>query len=139
MEAISRRSALAASLGAAATPTLMLPVAALARTYGPTEGKEIAPGVRLVDLGTRESTIPAYKTIALADVIFQPGKAFPETPMESDMVCHVPQGELLIKKGEKQFTVKEGDVYSCTKDEKEGATNTGSTVAIMRVIYLRTA
>ena len=59
--------------------------------------------------------------------------------MEHDMVCQVPQGELLIKKGEKQFTVKEGDVYSCTKGEKEGATNTGSTVAIMRFVELRTA
>jgi quercetin dioxygenase-like cupin family protein len=138
MEDISRRSAFALGVLAAATPAL-LPTSAAARTYGPEEGKELAPGVRIINIGKSESTIPAYKTIEMADVVFQPGKSTPEMPMDSDMVCHVPQGELLIKKGAKQFTVKEGGVYSCTKSETEGATNTGSTVAVMRVIFLRGA
>jgi hypothetical protein len=59
--------------------------------------------------------------------------------MMNDMVCHVYQGEPQVKQGDKQFTVKGGDVYSCTKGETEGAKNTETEVAIMRYIELRTA
>jgi hypothetical protein len=139
MEDIGRRSTFALGLAAAATPALVLPAAAVARTYGPNEGKELAPGVRMIELGKRESTLPGYKTLEMVDAVFQPGKTVPASPMESDMVCHITQGELLIKKGAKQFATKEGDVYSCIKGEPEEATNTGTTVAIMRVIFLRAA
>lgn len=139
MEDIGRRSTFALGLAAAATPALVLPVAAVARTYGPNEGKEIAPGVRLVELGKAESTIPAYKTIEMVDIIFQPGKTFSEKSMSADMACHMTQGEVLVKKASKQFTVKEGELYTCVKGEQEDDTNSGSTVAIMRAIILHSA
>jgi quercetin dioxygenase-like cupin family protein len=139
MEDIGRRSTFALGLAAAATPARALPAAAAARTYGPNEGQEIAPGVRLVELGKAESTISAYKTIEMADIIFQPGKTVSEKSMPADMVCHMTQGEVLIKKASKQFTVKEGELYTCIKGEPEEDTNTGSTVAIMRAIMLHTA
>lgn len=136
MEDIGRRSAFAIGLAAAATSALVLPTAAAARTYAPNEGKELAPGVRLVELGKWDSTIAAYKKIEMNDLVFQPGSTFPETAMDSDMICHVYRGKLLVKKGGKQFTVKDGDVYSCTKGETEGVTNSGTEVAIMRFIML---
>ena len=46
MENMDRRLVL--GLGLAAS-TLALPTAAAAQTYGPTEGKEIGPGVRVVE------------------------------------------------------------------------------------------
>src|ERR1700736_5551559 len=140
MEDIGRRSTFALGLAAAAaTPALVLPAAAAARTYGPNEGKELAPGVRLVELGKAESTIPAYKTIEMVDLIFEPGKTITEKSMPADMVCHMTQGEVLIKKASKQFIVKEGKVYTCIKGEAEEDTNTGSTVAIIRAMVLNAA
>jgi quercetin dioxygenase-like cupin family protein len=89
-----------------------------------------------VELGKWDSTIAAYKKIEMNDLVFQPGSTFPEAVMDHDMVCHVSQGELLIKKGGKQFTIKDGDVYNCAKGEMEGASNHGTEVAIMRFIQL---
>jgi hypothetical protein len=51
MEAITRRSALALGVASAATlPVLCTATPASAERYRPDEGKEIAPGVRRIDL-----------------------------------------------------------------------------------------
>src|SRR4051812_7185301 len=94
MEEINRRSACAFGIAAVATSGLTLPVTAIAQTN---EGKEVAPGVREVILGKRESLIPAYKTVSMADYVFQPGKSIPEEVQTNDMVCHITEGELRIK------------------------------------------
>lgn len=138
MEDINRRSAMALGVTVAVTPLLAWPTPARAETYGPEDGKELFPGVRLVDLGKRESMIPAYKNIAMADLIFQPGGVYPEEVMKNDSVCHVTEGELQIKQGSVEFTCKKGDVYSCVTGSKEQATNAGSTAAVMRAIDLLT-
>ena len=138
MNDISRRSTLALGLTVAATPLITLSTPASARTYGPDEGKELFPGVRAVELGKRDSKISAYKTISLLDVVFQPGAVFPVgDAMEHDMACCVTEGELQVKQGDEEFPAKEGDVWSCGKGSTtEGATNTGTGVAVMRVTYL---
>lgn len=136
MEDMNRRSAMALGLTVAATPVIALATPAVAETYGANEGKEIAPGVRLVEVGTRESVIPAYKSISIADIVFQPGAVFPEAEMDNDMVCHITAGEFTIKKGDTEFTVKEGDVYTCAKGKPDGATNTSNVVGIHRVTVL---
>ena len=57
-----------------------------------------------------------------------------------DMVCHITEGELSVRQNDKQFTVKKGDVWSCTKGvNTEGTKNSGDTVAVMRIIDLLTA
>ncbi len=142
MENMNRRSAMALGLTvAAATPLVALATPAAAAMYGPDDGKELFPGVRAVDLGERESMIGAYKTVSMLDVVFQPGAVFPlGDPMEHDMACHIAEGELQVKQGETEFSVKAGGVWSCGKGSTtEGATNTGSEVAVMRVIYLKAA
>src|SRR5215472_17511011 len=109
---IDRRSTL--SLGVVAT-TLVFPAIATAQTYSPTAGKELAPGVRQVDLGERDSLIPAYKKVRMRDVIFAPGSHAPEREMMNDMLCHLTEGELLMVQNKKEFMVKKGDVWSCAK------------------------
>ena len=87
MTDINRRSALALGLAAtAATPLLISADPAVAKEYGPNDGKELAPGVRIVELGTFKSDIPAYKSINLVDIVFQPGAVVPETMRRRD-VC----------------------------------------------------
>ena len=110
MEDMNRRSALALGLTAAATSALVLPAPATAQTYGPNEGKELVPGVRQVDLGKRETMIKGFKTVSMRDIVLQPGKGAPETPMANDMLCHITEGELRIKQGSKEFTAKKNDV-----------------------------
>ena len=140
MEAVNRRSTLALGLTVAATPLITWGIPAAAQTYGPTEGKEVAPGVRVVALGERASVIPAYATVKLRDVVIQPGAKTPDNVMMNDMLCHLTEGELSVVQNEKTFVVKKGDVWTCTKDDTtEGTQNTGSEVAIMRVIDLLTA
>jgi quercetin dioxygenase-like cupin family protein len=137
MQDMDRRTLLG---GGIAASTLIFPAAATAQTYGPTEGKEVAPGARQVDLGERESLIPAYKKVRLRDLVVAPGGKTPETPMPNDMVCHMTEGELAVVQNEKQFTVKKGDVWTCAKGTTtEGTQTKGNTVAIMRIIDLLTA
>ena len=108
--------------------------------HGPDEGKEVAPGVRIVALGERKSVIPAYAMVKLRDVVIQPGAKTPDNMMKNDMLCHMTEGELSVVQNKKQFTVKKGDVWTCAKaDTTEGTQNTSSSVAIMRVIDLMTA
>ena len=140
MEIVNRRSTLALGLTMAATPLIASVTPAAAQTYGPDEGKEVAPGVRVVALGERASVIPAYKMIKLRDVVIQPGAKTPDNVMKNDMVCHMTEGELSVVQNEKKFTVKKGDVWTCAnKDTTEGTQNTSSAVAIMRIIDLMTA
>ena len=135
MPDLDRRSVLTLSLVGASG--LVLPGGAAAQTYGPNEGKERGPGVRQVDLGERESSIPAYKTVRLRDIVIQPGAKTPDNMMMNDMLCHITEGELSVVQNEKQFTAKKGDVWTCARGiTTEGTQNKGSAVAVMRIIDL---
>ena len=72
MEIVNRRSTLALGLTMAATPLIVWATPAAAQTYGPDEGKELAPGVREIALGERASNIKAYAMVKLRDVVIQP-------------------------------------------------------------------
>jgi quercetin dioxygenase-like cupin family protein len=140
MEAVDRRSTLALGLTMAATPLIVWATPAAAQTYGPDEGEETGPGVRVVKLGERASVIPAYKMVVLRDVVIQPGAKTPDNMMENDMLCHMTEGELSVVHNQEKFTVKKGDVWACAKGATtEGTQNMGSAVAIMRVIDLMPA
>jgi quercetin dioxygenase-like cupin family protein len=117
--------------------TLVFPAMAKAQTYGPTEGKELAPGVRQVDLGERETMLPGYKKIRMRDIVIAAGAKTPEREMMNDMLCHMTEGELAVVQNKKEFTVKKGEVWSCAKGlDTEGTQNKGNAVAIMRIIDL---
>jgi hypothetical protein len=111
---------------------------AVPKAYGPNDGEELSPGVRLVKLGKRDSNIPAYKTVEMVDIVYQPGAADPPgEAMEADMVCNTIVGELEVIAGEQKFTAKEGDVWACGKGSTmERATNKGTETAVMRVIMM---
>jgi hypothetical protein len=138
MEDIDRRSVLALGFATAATlPAVMTPTPASAQRYRPDEGREIAPGVRRIDLTKRASEIPAYATVSMRDVVYQPGSKSENPGMANDMVCHCLEGDLHVSQGpDKQFVAKTGDVWSCMKGMPETNVNNGSTIAIMRVIDL---
>lgn len=106
MEAVDRRSTLALGLTMAATPLIAWATPAAAQTYGPDEGEETGPGVRVVKLGERASVIPAYKMVTLRDVVIQPGAKTPDKMMENDMLCHMTEGELSVVHNQEKFTVK---------------------------------
>jgi quercetin dioxygenase-like cupin family protein len=136
MKDMDRRSMLGLSVLAS---TLAFPAIATAQTYPPTAGKELAPGVRQVDLGERASLIPAYKTIRMRDIVIAPGARTPEREMMNDMLCHLTEGELAVVQNKREFTVKRGEVWSCAKAiSTEGTQNKGNAVAIMRIIDLLT-
>jgi hypothetical protein len=138
MKAMDRRSALTFGLATAAIlPAVLTPISASAQRYRPDEGREIAPGVRRIDLTKRASEIPAYATVTMRDMVYQPGAKSDNPAMANDMVCHCLEGELQVSQGpDKQFVAKTGDVWSCMKGMPEANANTGSTIAIMRVIDL---
>jgi quercetin dioxygenase-like cupin family protein len=132
---MDRRSVLA--LGLATASAFALPRSAAAETYAPTEGKEIAPGVRQIDLGKRDAVIPGYKTVSMRDMVYQPGASTSNPGMKNAMVCHCLEGELQINQGEgMEFIAKKGDVWTCAEGTPETTTNAGDTVAIMRVTDL---
>lgn len=136
MTGINRRSVLKASIASsAAVPVLLTSGVALAQRYGPEEGQELAPGVRAIQLTEKPSHIPAYKTISMRDIVFEPNAKGGGPSMPNDMVCHMLEGELFIDNGgDDQFDAKTGQVWSCTKGQPETAVNNSASVAIMRVI-----
>jgi hypothetical protein len=138
MDDIDRRAALAFGFATAATlPAVLTPSPATAQRYRPDEGREIAPGVRRVDLTKRASEIPADATVSMRDVVYQPGAKSENPAMPNDMLCHCLEGELPVSQGpDKPFVAKTGDVWSCRKGMPETNVNHGRTIAIMRVIDL---
>jgi quercetin dioxygenase-like cupin family protein len=137
MNKMNRRSALALSL--AVPSAVFVTRSVTAQPYALTEGREIAPGVRQVDLTKRESMIPSYKTVSMRDIVYQPNAKSSNPGMENDMVCHCLEGELKVNQGPgKDFVAKKGDVWSCNKGLPENNENTSSVAAIMRVIDLLT-
>ncbi|WP_262271681.1 cupin domain-containing protein [Microvirga yunnanensis] len=133
MEQLNRRHAL---LGLAIASTGIPARPAAAQSSGAPEGREIAPGVRRVDYTKRETMIPNYKTVSMRDNIYQPGAGTSGSSMSNDMVCHMLEGELTVNTGAGDTVYKKGDVWSCAKGMPEYSKNTGTTVAIMRVIDL---
>lgn len=139
-----RRLVLALGLAAAGS-TLAAPAhPAAAQPYGPDEGQEThTPGIRRVlvseraSMHGRDSVLPGYKSVSVRDLVFQPGKKSIDDAMANDMVCQCIEGELrLDHRDGHAFSARKGDVWTCVKDEPEDVENTGSTVAIMRVISL---
>ena len=141
MEDLNRRSAMALGLTAAA----VVPLVALARparaaeivpAYGPNDGKQIAPGVRLVEVGTWDSVMTGIKSVLVVDAVFQPGAADIESVMDNDMICFITAGEFTIKKADKVFNVKKGEYYTCGKGKTDHATNISKEVGIHRITIL---
>jgi quercetin dioxygenase-like cupin family protein len=131
MNDLDRRSVIALGVLASAT---VIPCTTTAQTNA---GKELAPGVRQIDHGERDSLIPAYKKVRLRDIVISPGAHTPERDMMNDMLCHMTEGELAVVQNKKEFTVKKGDVWTCAKGlNTEGTQNKGSVVAVMRIIDL---
>jgi quercetin dioxygenase-like cupin family protein len=134
MKHLNRRHAL---FSIAVASTLVPAGRAAAQSSGSApEGREIAPGVRRVEYTKRETAIPNYKTVLLRDTIYQPGSSTSGASMANDMVCHMLEGELTVDTGSGDSVYKKGDVWSCAKGMPERSKNTGSTVAIMRIIDL---
>ncbi|WP_445501521.1 cupin domain-containing protein [Microvirga sp. G4-2] len=133
MEHLNRRHAL---LSIAVASTLVPAGPVTAQSSSPPEGREVAPGVRRVGYSKRETMIPNYKTVAMRDTIYQPGASTSGESMPNDMVCHMLEGELTVDTGSGPNLYRKGDVWSCAKGLPERSRNTGSTVAIMRIIDL---
>ncbi|MGY3354346.1 hypothetical protein ACVWZK_001009 [Bradyrhizobium sp. GM0.4] len=146
MGEIDRRSALMLGVATAGTALVVAANPTAAQPYRPDEGKELAPGVRLVEVSEREamhgrySVLPAYKRIKVVDIVFQPKVTHKDDAMRNDMVCQCVEGEMrLDHRDGHPFTVKKNDVWTCVKGEPEDTENIGSNAAVMRVINLITA
>ena len=133
MEEVNRRSAIGFGMTGA---LFALTTPAIAQEYGPNDGKELSPGVRMVEIGTRDSDLPAYKSIQIVDVVWQPGATSSSDPMPYDMVCQIMAGEFKTKKATKEYTLKKGDVYTCGKGTTDIATNTSKGVGVHRIAML---
>jgi hypothetical protein len=133
MARINRRSVLAMGLGAASLLVLRTPQAEAA--VG--DERELAKGVKERILGEGPAMIPGYSKVSMRDIMYEPGATSPANPMKNAMVCHITQGELKVTQDGKDFVAKKDHVWTCAKGTTtEGATNTGTTVAIMRITDL---
>jgi quercetin dioxygenase-like cupin family protein len=93
-------------------------------------------GVSIKILGEGPAILPGYRRVRLQDIILEPGASVPENAMSQAMVCHITEGEMEIVQNGKPFTAGKGHVWTCDKGTTEGATNAGTTAAIMRVADL---
>jgi quercetin dioxygenase-like cupin family protein len=143
----NRRLALTLGLAGAGSALAASARFAAAQPYRADEGEETkSPGVRRVRvserasmaMGGRDNVLPGYKSLIVNDFVYQPGaKSGVGDPMPNDMVCQCIEGEMRLDHGHGHaFQAKKGDVWTCVKGQPENVENTGSTVAIMRVINL---
>ena len=134
MDDFNTRAALA--LGVAAGSAVVMTGHAAAQPYWTVQGREIAPGVRVVQHGKGESMIPGYKSVSMRDLVYQP-KAKSSIVQANDCICHCPEGELRVKRSNgHEFTARAGDVWACHKGLGEDVENTSAGVAVMRMIDL---
>lgn len=136
MRKASRRSAVALGLAAASTAVAR---PAAAQTTDPLAGKDAspAPGVVVRTFGEERSLIPGFKTVAMRDVILQPGAQTQENAvMMNAMICHIPEGELRVVQDEKTFTAKKNYAWTCNKGTMEHVVNDSNAVAVMRILDL---
>ena len=134
MKKLNRRSALTIGL-AAASAAVVKPAASQTVDYKDTT---TAPGVVRRDYSEGPSMIPGFKTVALRDIIVQPGaKSGENTVMPNAMVCHITEGELQVVQDGKTITAKKNFVWTCDKGTKEHVINNGRVVAIMRITDLK--
>ncbi len=138
MPGMNRRTAIAVGLTIAAASAVA--PQAKAAMYGPEEGEPLkiegVEGVRLIALSERATMIPGFKTAKLLDLVFQPGAKFPVIAMDKPMICHLIEGELQITNNGETFTAKKNEIWTCNAGGTEGAENTGSEPAVMRVAQL---
>jgi hypothetical protein len=137
MNSIDRRSAVALGLAVASTAVVG---PAAAQTPGSPGVRETSPfpGVTIRSYGEEQSLIPGFKTVAMRDVILQPGaKTGEAAEMMNAMVCHIAEGELRIVQDGKTMTAKKNYVWTCNKGTKEHVVNDGNAVAIMRITDLK--
>jgi ethanolamine utilization protein EutQ (cupin superfamily) len=133
MKKLHRRSALTIGL-AAASAAVVKPAGAQTPDY---KEKAVSKGVVRRDYGSEHSMIPGFKTVALRDIVVEPGAMSVENNvMPNAMVCHVLEGELEIVQDGKTITGKKNYVWTCDKGTKEHVVNKGKVVAIMRITDL---
>jgi quercetin dioxygenase-like cupin family protein len=133
MEDVNRRSALVLGLATASAVVLGRQGVAEAAVG---EETELAKGVKQKILGEGPAMIPGYKTVQLRDISWEPGASLAVNTMKNPMVCHITEGELQLTQDGKPFTAKKNYVWTCNTGTTEGATNQGSTVAVMRITDL---
>jgi quercetin dioxygenase-like cupin family protein len=129
MANIARRQTLTAGL--ATVSAFMLGTREAFAAVG--DATKLAEGVTVKTLGEGKSMIQGFPKVRLRELTVQPGSGFPLLPMSNNMICHMAEGELQIDQGDMKFTVKKGDVWTCVPGGKEGGSNTGTTVAVMRI------
>jgi len=129
MANIARRQTLTAGL--ATLSAFMLGTREAFAAVG--DATKIAEGVTVKTLGEGKSMIQGFPKVRLRELTVQPGSSFPLLPMTNNMICHMAEGQLQIDQGDMKFTVNKGDVWTCVPGGKEGGSNTGTTVAVMRI------
>jgi len=112
---------------------------ATSQTTDPLAGKDTSPGPGVVQraYGEEHSMVPGFKTVAMRDIIVQPGAKTGDNTMPNAMVCHITEGELRVVQDGKTITAKKNYVWTCNKDTKEQVFNDGRVVAIMRITDLK--
>jgi len=137
MRNIDRRSTVALGIAAVSAVLTKSVDAQTTPSPAPTETSP-APGVVVRSYGEEHSLIPGFKTVAMRDVIVQPGaKTKENTEMMNAMVCHIAEGELTIVQDGKRFTGKKNYVWTCNKGTKEHVINESNTVGIMHITDLK--
>lgn len=135
MICVDRRQAFGAGLGAI-LPGLVSAPPAMAQSYGPHQGKELAPGVREVFIAKCEPGFASYRWVWVTDQIFEPGAVLPAAVAVNDMLCHMLGGLLRVKAGDREFVAKKDDLWALPKGRLARRANTGAEAAIVRVIDL---
>ena len=134
MDVVDRRTVIGIGLTGAAMA--MAGCAQAQRSAQAQQEPPLRERAEMKDLGTFNSMIPGIAKVRLREVTYQPGGRTSST-MENDMVCECTDGTLEITLGgTTPKTVRRGELWTCYTGMREASRNSGSTVAVMRVVDL---
>ncbi len=95
MDKLNRRSALVFGVVAAAA-AVVKPAASQTMDTGTGKDTTLTPGVVQHAYGEGPAIIPGFKSVAMRDIIMQPGSKTGDNAMKDAMVCHITEGELRL-------------------------------------------
>lgn len=85
-----------------------------------------------------DSMVPGFSKVRLREMTYAPG-ASGKAKMQNAMICECSEGSLEITADDKKFSVKKGDIWTCSAGMIEAVSNKGSTSATMRIFDLLTS
>jgi len=94
-------------------------------------------GVEVKVIRSSPSMVPGFAKVQLREAVYEPGgTSGSPSAMKNAMICECSMGSLEVTQDGKTFTANTGHIWTCNVGTLEGASNKGTSRAVMRIFDL---